>query len=62
MKGWWFSHGMPVSSTNKIDCHDLTEILLKITLNTINHQSIKQNLESILDTTTTTKSSRIEDL
>jgi hypothetical protein len=30
--GWWFS---PVSSTNKIDLHDITEILLKVVLNTI---------------------------
>jgi hypothetical protein len=27
--GWWFS---PVSSTNKTDCHDITEILLKVAL------------------------------
>ena len=33
--GWWFSPGTPVSSTNKIDCHDITEILLKVALNTI---------------------------
>jgi hypothetical protein len=26
----------PVSSTNKTDCHDITEILLKMALNTIN--------------------------
>jgi hypothetical protein len=25
----------PVSSTNKTDCHDVTEILLKVALNTI---------------------------
>ena len=25
----------PVSSTNKSDCHDITEILLKVALNTI---------------------------
>jgi hypothetical protein len=25
----------PVSSTNKTDCHDITEILLKVQLNTI---------------------------
>jgi hypothetical protein len=25
----------PVSSTNKTDCHDITEILLKVVLNTI---------------------------
>ena len=31
--GWWFSMGTPVSSTNKTDCHDITEILLKVTLN-----------------------------
>ena len=33
--GWWFSLGPPVSSTNKTDCHDITEILLKVVLNTI---------------------------
>jgi hypothetical protein len=27
--------GTPVSSTNKTDCNDITEILLKVTLNTI---------------------------
>ena len=31
----WFSLGPPVSSTDKIDCHDMTEILLKVVLNTI---------------------------
>jgi hypothetical protein len=25
----------PVSSTNKTDCHDITEILMKVALNTI---------------------------
>jgi hypothetical protein len=30
--GRWFSHGTPVSSTNKTDCHDITEILLKVAL------------------------------
>jgi hypothetical protein len=33
--GWWFSPGTPVSSTNKTDHHDITEILLKVALNTI---------------------------
>jgi hypothetical protein len=33
----WFSPGTPVSSTNKTDHHDITEILLKVALNTINH-------------------------
>jgi hypothetical protein len=26
---------LPVSSTNKTDCHDITEIILKVALNTI---------------------------
>jgi hypothetical protein len=34
--GRWFSPGTPVSSTNKTDRHDITEILLKAALNTIN--------------------------
>ena len=34
----WFSPGTLVSSTNKTDRHDITEILLKVALNTINHQ------------------------
>ena len=33
--GRWFSPGPPVSSTNKTDRHDITEILLKVTLSTI---------------------------
>jgi hypothetical protein len=28
--GQWFSPGTPVSSTNKTDRHDITEILLKV--------------------------------
>jgi hypothetical protein len=35
--GRWFSSGTPVSSTNKTDRHLITEILLKVALNTINH-------------------------
>jgi hypothetical protein len=31
----WFSLGPPVSSTNKTDCHDITEILLKVALDII---------------------------
>ena len=27
---WWLSPGTPVSSTNKTDRHDITEILLKV--------------------------------
>ena len=33
--GRWFSPDTPVSSTNKTDRHDITEILLKVALNTI---------------------------
>ena len=33
--GRWFSPGTPVSSTNKTDLQDLTEILLKVALNMI---------------------------
>jgi hypothetical protein len=33
--GRWFSLGFPVSSTNKNDSHDITEIVLKVALNTI---------------------------
>jgi hypothetical protein len=35
--GRWFSPGSPVSSTNKTDCHNITEILLKVVL------SVKHN-------------------
>jgi hypothetical protein len=33
--GRWFSPGMPVSPTNKTDLHEITEILLKVALNTM---------------------------
>jgi hypothetical protein len=33
--GQWFSPGPPVSSTNKTDLYDITEILLKVVLNII---------------------------
>jgi hypothetical protein len=33
--GRWFSPGTPISSTNRIDRHDIAEILLKVALNTI---------------------------
>ena len=39
--GRWFSPDTPVSSTNKTDHHDITEILLKVALSNIkqpNHQ------------------------
>jgi hypothetical protein len=34
--GRWCSTGTPVSTTNKTDCHDIAEILLKVVLDTIN--------------------------
>ena len=46
--GLWFSPGPPVSSTNKTDRHDITEILLKVALNTTKqtiNQSIKQPIK-----------------
>ena len=39
--GRWFSTGTSVSSTNKTDCHDITEILLKVVLNTITSNQTK---------------------
>ena len=35
MAGQSFSPGTPVSSTSKTDRHDITEILLKMVLNTL---------------------------
>jgi hypothetical protein len=35
----WFSPGAAVSSSNKTERHDITEILLKVVLNTINQTS-----------------------
>jgi hypothetical protein len=39
----WFSLGTPVSPANKTDRHDITEILLKVTLNTINQTNPSYN-------------------
>jgi len=39
----WFSPGPRVSSTNKIYRHNITAILLKVVLNTINHKLILIN-------------------
>ena len=59
--GQWFSLGTPVSSTNKPDCHDITEILLKVALSTID---LSQPIETwfiyhsnFIITTTKTKKS-----
>jgi hypothetical protein len=40
----WFSPGTAVSSTNKTDLHDITEILLKVALNNINQTRNKTNI------------------
>jgi hypothetical protein len=39
--------GLPISSTNKTDCHDITKILLKVALNTIKPISIPKFLSII---------------
>jgi hypothetical protein len=36
MTGQWFPKGTPLSSINKADLYNITEILLKVALNTIN--------------------------
>jgi hypothetical protein len=46
--GWWFSWGLPVSSTNKTDCHDITEILLKVVLNTIKQTNKQTNYDYVV--------------
>jgi len=50
IKYQWFFPGTPVSPTNKTDRHDITEILLKVALNTIN-----QTTKSIESTTQSTR-------
>ena len=42
--GWWFSPGSPVSSIDKTDCHDITEILLNVLLNTIKQTNKHKSL------------------
>jgi hypothetical protein len=46
--GRWFSLGPLVSSTNKTDHHDITEILLKVALNTIKQTFTIQCIEQYL--------------
>jgi hypothetical protein len=40
--GRWFSLSITVSSTNKTDHHDITDILLKVALNTMNQTKPKE--------------------
>jgi hypothetical protein len=50
--GRWFSLGTLVSSTNKTDHHDITELLLKVVLNTITlaYFQVIWNITLILNT------------
>jgi hypothetical protein len=48
MAGLWFSPGAPVSSTNKTDCHDITELLLKVALSTINLLKFDMKKDSVV--------------
>jgi hypothetical protein len=41
-RGQWFSPGTLASSTTKTGCHDITEILLKVALNTKNFKKSNQ--------------------
>ena len=41
--GQWFATSTPVSSTNKTDCHDITEILLNVALNNITTETTIKN-------------------
>jgi hypothetical protein len=45
--GQWFSPGTPASSTTKTGHHDITEILLKVALNTINQSTNQSFLKKI---------------
>ena len=42
--GGWFSQCTPVSSTNKTDWHDITEILLKVVLATTKQTNKQTNI------------------
>ena len=42
----WFSSGPPVSSINKIDRHDIAEILLKVALIAINQTNKQTNKQT----------------
>jgi hypothetical protein len=46
--GGWFSPGLPVSSTNKADRHDIAEILLKVALNTQKNKINNKYLQSTI--------------
>ena len=45
----WFSPDTLLSSTNKTDRHDMTEILLKMALNTINQETNQSNINTTIN-------------
>jgi hypothetical protein len=47
--GRWFSTGTPVSFINETDRHDITEILLKMALNTINQPTNRPIINKNID-------------
>ena len=50
VSGWWFFQVIrpyPVSSTSKTDHHNITEILLKVTLSTINLNLVLSDIASL---------------
>ena len=49
MTGRWFSQGTAVPSTNKTDRHDMTEILLKMALDTINQETNQSNINKTIN-------------
>ena len=49
--GWWFPTDTPVSSTNKTDLHDITEILLKVVFKTIKQTNKQLASFVVLDPT-----------
>jgi hypothetical protein len=46
--GRWFFPGTPVSSINKTDHHDITEVLLKMALNTNNPNPIEKGSKNVI--------------
>ena len=48
--GRWFSPSTPVSSTNENNCHDITEILLKVAFNTITILTQQNNTKWQIET------------
>ena len=69
--GQWFSPGTPVFSTNTTDRHDITEIVLKVTVSTINTHTYgecqlywwrKYRCQTIINTATNLSNSYSNDI